>query len=192
MRINPFMRIFSLATIALLTTAEALARAGGGGGFGGGGGGGGGFSGGGGGFSGGGGGSISLDSPAKIAVFILTFIIFGVIAVLGKKRRGVTINRTIQFGHGRRHEINVDLVTNKLLSIDPDFSTEAFMARLNAAFLKIQNSWCSMDLEPMRPFVSDGIYERFTLQLDEMRATGWRDQIVDSWTNDGIDRRRGR
>jgi tellurite resistance protein len=57
---------------------------------------------------------------------------------------------------------------------DPAFDENAFLARVDAAFRKAQSAWCAQELEPLRPFVSDGVFERFSLQIAEQRAAGWR------------------
>src|SRR5260221_711108 len=64
-----------------------------------------------------------------------------------------------------------------LFAPDPAFDTDAFRARLTSAFVKIENAWCAQNLEPARPFVSDSIYERFQLQLQEQKDLGYRDQM---------------
>ena len=53
----------------------------------------------------------------------------------------------------------------------------AFGIGLCAAFVQIQKAWSQQDLRPVRHFVSDGIYERFTLQIREQRDMGYRDHM---------------
>jgi predicted nucleic acid-binding Zn ribbon protein len=60
---------------------------------------------------------------------------------------------------------------------DPNFSEPAFCQRVSAAFFKIQNAWVAQDLKTVRPFISDGVYERFLLQFAEQKAVGYRDQL---------------
>ena len=43
--------------------------------------------------------------------------------------------------------------------------------------MKIQESWSAQDLSQIKHFVSDGIFERFTLQIQEQRDMGYRDFI---------------
>ena len=43
--------------------------------------------------------------------------------------------------------------------------------------MKIQHAWCQQDMQPTRAFVSDGIFERFTLQIQEQKALGYRDHM---------------
>ncbi len=60
---------------------------------------------------------------------------------------------------------------------DPGFDEARFLARVGRAFARAQESWCAQALEPLWPFVSDGVLERFTLQIEEQRAEGWRQGI---------------
>jgi uncharacterized tellurite resistance protein B-like protein len=64
-----------------------------------------------------------------------------------------------------------------LLRSDPDFDANAFLQRFRAAFLKIQKSWSAQGLSQIKHFVSDGIFERFTLQIQEQQDMGYRDFI---------------
>ena len=52
-----------------------------------------------------------------------------------------------------------------------------FSDRVRGAFRTAQTAWCAQDLTPLRPFVSDGVYERFAIQIDEERALGYRDRM---------------
>jgi uncharacterized tellurite resistance protein B-like protein len=61
-----------------------------------------------------------------------------------------------------------------LRQTDPDFQERRFLERVETAFRKAQSSWCEQNLEPLRPFVSDGVFERFALQIEEQKEDGWR------------------
>ncbi len=67
---------------------------------------------------------------------------------------------------------------------DPAFDPEAFCERVTAGFLKLQDAWCRQDLRAVRPFISDGVHERFSIQFAEQKALGYHDQmeqvVVDS------------
>jgi len=60
---------------------------------------------------------------------------------------------------------------------DPAFDEVAFMDRVRVAFVTIQHAWCGQNLTAVRAFISDGVYERFSLQFDEQRAQGLRNQM---------------
>jgi hypothetical protein len=60
---------------------------------------------------------------------------------------------------------------------DPAFDPIAFYRRAQAAFLKIQDGWCSHNLQLIRPFISDAVHERFAIQIREQQALGYRDRM---------------
>lgn len=65
----------------------------------------------------------------------------------------------------------------QLQQYDPHFDEASLAERLRTAFLKIQHAWSIQDLSLLRQFVSDGIYERFALQIEEQRARGFRNHM---------------
>jgi len=67
----------------------------------------------------------------------------------------------------------------KLRAGDPAFDLAGFYGRVRLAFDRIQASWCAQNLEPVRPFISDGIHERFSIQFEEQKAFGYRDTMAD-------------
>lgn len=60
---------------------------------------------------------------------------------------------------------------------DRAFDEPAFEERVTNAFLKIQDAWARQDLTSVRPFISDGIHERFNLQFEEQRRFGYRNAM---------------
>jgi uncharacterized tellurite resistance protein B-like protein len=158
---------------------ESFGRAGGGGGYSGGGGGGfsGGGSFGGGSFHYGGGGGGSEVPPWMAIVIILGFIVFNIVA--NSRRNSETSAGGEDYGAGERR-IDPDeqrRAVAELRRMDPAFDPIHFGERFKSAFLQIQGAWSGQQLEPVRRFVSDGIFERFTLQIAEQRALGYRDHM---------------
>jgi predicted lipid-binding transport protein (Tim44 family)/uncharacterized tellurite resistance protein B-like protein len=172
-----------MLAVLLLSIESAWGRAGGGGGYGGGGGGGG-FGGGGGGGFGGGGGSFgggggSGGGDAPPGVIIIAFVVFIALALASRTARNQHVTRTIRRGRAlqERNAINVGLFA--ISTRDPGFSEAAFLDRVQQAFLKIQTAWCQQDLSGVRAFISDGIHERFSLQVGMQQAEGIRDEMQD-------------
>jgi len=60
---------------------------------------------------------------------------------------------------------------------DAGFDEERFLGRVRRAFERAQSAWCEQQLEPLRAFVSDGVFERFSLQIQEQIADGWRQSM---------------
>jgi hypothetical protein len=57
---------------------------------------------------------------------------------------------------------------------DEAFDGDRFSDRVTRGFTKIQEAWCAQDLSPVQHFVSDGVHERFSLQIAEQKEEGWR------------------
>ena len=182
-RFRLWLGVVFLVTIpfVLLCTGEAWARAGGGGSFGGGGGGfgGGGFSGGGGsGGSGDGGDLIALiiwlvfKHPVIGIPLIIAFIAFTVMT--SKETHSHHMTRTIRRAIKHQEKrLQVEAI-DKIQTKDPQFSLVDFLRRVETAFEKIQYAWSDQELAPVRPFISDGIHERFSLQIAMQQAEGIR------------------
>jgi hypothetical protein len=62
-------------------------------------------------------------------------------------------------------------------SRDPAFSLDAFTQRVSAAFLAVQDGWSRQDMGPARAFVSDGVMERFAIQLAMQKDEGFRNSM---------------
>jgi hypothetical protein len=174
--------VFYLA-LAVMSAAVAYGRAGGGEGFGGGGdfGGGGGF--GGGGFGGGGfgfghgGGGFGYGggtaSPIGVLFFIGLIIVVCLIDYLSHMNQG-----EIQLPGVRRPTPDLEKqCVEALRTADPAFDPAAFYARVAAGFVKTQSAWSAQDLRPVRPFVSDGVHERFDLQFMEQKDADYRNVV---------------
>ena len=152
-----------------------LAQAGGGGSFG---------SGGGGGSGGGDGGALfellfwlvfavpEIGVPA--ALVVIAVVVFG-----GKAGARANQGRVIRQGRPRRERARAASTTD-LTATDPDFDPTAFLDRVRRAFHVAQDAWCAQDLAPLRPFVSDGVFERFSLQVADQVAAGWRQRMDDT------------
>lgn len=164
-----------------VTAATAWARAGGGDGYGGGSGGGG--SGGGG--SGGDGIGLLLYFLIRLCVEYpvigvpLTIIVIVLFVVGGQKGQSAYQRNVIYRGQGAGEGNLQAEALRALQQADPGFNLAAFRTRLTDAFGKIQEAWCEQRLELVRPFVSDGIHERFSLQLMEQKDLGYRDHMED-------------
>jgi hypothetical protein len=154
----------------------AALQAGGGGSFGGGGGGGGG------GGSGGDGDGLfwilywlirlAFEVPV-IGVPLLLMV--AILAIVGSRKgwwkhqeRTIARARPMRVAHASLG------VADQLRTSDPSFDEARFLGRVQQAFQRAQSSWCAQSLEPIRSFVSDGVFERFSLQIEEQQRDGWR------------------
>jgi len=175
-------RLFLLIVfvVLLLTASSVFARAGGGGSYGGGGGGGGG---------GAGGGSgmgylfvmlirLAIERPL-IGVPLLIVVIILLIK-FGKKTRSGYETRTITRAgrlNTEQDQIKMEEALQSLIQRDPAFTPAAFLQRAGIAFTELQTAWSDQDLGGVRQFISDGINERFSLQVEMQRQEGFRNRM---------------
>lgn len=181
---------------SVLATSIAAARPGGGGSFRGGGGGGsrGGFSGGsrssggyGGGYHSSWGGGSSLGSRsvattdgdgfgAVFAVFLVVGIVIVVVAA-SRRRRDGDDDAYRSLARSRRRD---PPSLAPLQARDPALTFESIAQRVQRMSAILNDAWCSGDMRAARPFVSDGVYSRFQVQLGLMQGEGRRNVMKDA------------
>ena len=67
----------------------------------------------------------------------------------------------------------------EFLRQNPEFKLEEFQAKVEKAFIEIQNSWSKGEISAARRFMTDGVYQRFTTQLAMMKLLKQRDEQSD-------------
>jgi len=172
--------LFLSAGLFLLACDIAFARAGGGGGFSGGGGGGGG-----GGSGGGGGGGIIIYPLFRLVIEHPLIGIPVVCAVLyfmylsSKKGNSAYVSNTIRRGNAIGRSMHIQKGLDKIRERDPAFTPEAFIERCRNLMPSVQYAWSGQDMTPVRHFISDGVFERFSLQIEIQKGSGVRNQMSD-------------
>ena len=63
---------------------------------------------------------------------------------------------------------------------DPNLTVESIIQRVQHMSAILREAWCAGDMKPARPFVSDGVFSRFQVQLELMRAEGTRNAMSDA------------
>lgn len=173
-----------LLVALIMFPVVVLARAGGGGGFSSGGGfSGGGFSGGGSGGGDGGGAIIELiiwliflhpQIGIPLAIVAAVFFVYS-----SRQGRSAYVSHVIRGGYTAQDQRLRDSGIAKIKQRDPGFDVESFLERVEAGFPQVQAAWSDQDMTPVRPLVSDGIYERFQLQLEMQKQAYLRNVMQD-------------
>jgi hypothetical protein len=115
---------------------------------------------------------------ALLFLVVLPFCFF-LLAYLRGQNVGVGCTNTTSAEHGgyRAGQQDHEAAEATIEATDPGFDAGGFLSRFNAAFLQIQKAWQQQDMRPVLHFVSDGVFERFTLQIQEQRDMGYRDHM---------------
>lgn len=187
--------LIALALLPLLLAVadDALARAGGGHSYGGGGGGGSHSSGGGshGGGGRGGGADIGWLLWALFRLIVWSFRVspFLGIAVLGglaflvraffRMQPGARTGRAIQELDAQRLKPPPGDPLAPIRARDPALDRRRFQERVVHAFVRAQEAWSAGDLRPIRPFVTDAVWSRFSILIDLNQRRGRRNLCGD-------------
>ena len=178
LKLNRPIVLLLLTGAALLICDDLLARAGGGGGFSGGGGGGGGSSGG--------------DGLGVIIYLLIRLIIekpligipLAIMVIVGfiltaKKGRSASVSRTIRRGGTAAASLRLRGEMEKIIARDPAFNAERFKKRCAKLLPDIQYAWSKQEMTPVRHFISDGVFDRFSLQIEMQKGSGIRNIMKD-------------
>ncbi len=180
---------------AVLSPVDAWARPGGGGSYrggGGGGGGGGGSRGGGGGYrsgssSSGGiyyGGSSGSSDGGEIVLIVMAIVIGLIVFSLVRRGRTAAFRDTRQAIWQAQQAATAPLrqaaTLDALRTRDPNLTENDLFRRVHEMSRILRDAWCNGDMRPARPFVSDGVYSRFQVQLAMMRQENRRNVMADA------------
>lgn len=124
------------------------------------------------------------------AFILLLFIV----AILIMRRKGGMFGATgggTSAGASRRIDRqSLDALGQK----DPNFSAADIEAKVKTWSMMFETAWAKGDMSPCRPFLSDGLYNTYQMQLDMMKQNGEASRTEDlavmvctaeRWTQDG-------
>ena len=106
-----------------------------------------------------------------IILCIILLIVFGYLKKTGKlKNIKNSINSTITSNYSESFNQIVDntiSVSEQIRQIDPEFSSDNFLAWTREVFLKIQQAWTDRNWKVIRPFESNELFNIHNSQLNE-------------------------
>lgn len=80
-------------------------------------------------------------------------------------------------------------------ALHPDFNEEQFINKIKTAFVEIQNAWAAKDINRVRRFITDGMYQRVNTQFKMMNILEQRNDlekltiksvVIDKIESDGL------
>ncbi len=118
------------------------------------------------------------------AIGIPLVIVIIVISIIVKKKNLNKQYSTIQQAGNRNLNQAQDAVATqtalaKIKQRDPQFTAAALIKKSTSAFIEIQQAWSDQDLSQVRRFISDGVNERFSLQIEMQKKQGIRNNMED-------------
>lgn len=104
-----------------------------------------------------------------IAVIVYVFWHFG-----GEVRSSSGLNRIPAYSKPRPENFTLP---NAFLQSNPSFNQALFIGKVRTAYMAIQQAWMIQDLNLVRRWISDGVWQRFNTQFAIMRALGQRNTM---------------
>ncbi|MFA7146515.1 MAG: TIM44-like domain-containing protein [Candidatus Riflebacteria bacterium] len=95
--------------------------------------------------------------------------------ILYKKGDNAFMGFVISKGSNIMDEAEDKRTLIELQETDPYFNKQTFVERIKKSFVVIQDAWTKRDLKDGEFFLSDGTYEQFSIQLEELK----RDHVID-------------
>ena len=129
-------------------------------------------------YSGGGGGSPPFWSLVPLIIIISLVVVGSIVQGRQQPRHHSTPQEVSPWDialtqlAGERQRI-----LTQIKEVDSGFNELAFLANVKTAFVTIQNAWMQQDMVTAEHFVTDGIYEKFSVQFREQRLLGYREKL---------------
>ncbi len=149
-------------------------------------------------------GASCMGVPIGLIVFII-LIVLVIISARNKNKNsgggayqggsygGTPVQTSVQ----RTPDSALRPVSDYTASVDPGFSTAEMQTKLSNLYVQLQDNWCAKDISPLRPYLTDELYNQSERQLDQIRKANQTPHIeriavlgvnVRGWFNrDGMD-----
>ncbi|MHB2025575.1 MAG: TIM44-like domain-containing protein [Elusimicrobiota bacterium] len=116
-----------------------------------------------------------IGLPLTLLIVYASWQVYGqadpVLATSGQMHQA--ISRGLEYQDSRRLSGALETIKKR----DPGFNPAGFLSRAGQAFLAVQSAWSRQDLSPARAFVSDGVMERFLIQIEMQKSLGERNAM---------------
>ncbi len=120
--------------------------------------------------------STSSDGDSD-AGFLPTVIAFAVIVLIGVvMSRSKTKNKSVPEGATRTAQESLRPM-NEYVQLDPKFDATAFGEKLGNLYVQMQNCWQAKNIESVRPYFTDALYQQMDRQLDALRRNGYTNYV---------------
>lgn len=120
--------------------------------------------------------STSSDGDSD-AGFLPTVIVFAVIVLIGVvMSRSKTKNKSVPEGATRTAQESLRPM-NEYVQLDPKFDATAFGEKLGNLYVQMQNCWQAKNIESVRPYFTDALYQQMDRQLDALRRNGYTNYV---------------
>lgn len=121
----------------------------------------------------------AIEYPTVGVPLLIVVVVIIVVASIYGSREGTEqyVDFTIRRGDRLQKSSQLKTAEQALRNRDPAWNSAPFLTRMKKGFMAIQDGWSRREPAAFQNFVSDGVWERFTLQIDELRSLGRIDRM---------------
>ncbi|MDO4567875.1 MAG: TIM44-like domain-containing protein, partial [Clostridia bacterium] len=116
---------------------------------------------------------IPLD-PTTAIIVIVVVIVLGLITGRKRVRKGAAAAPNIAGGAAT---VMNSAALAALREKDPGFSEAILCEKLGNVYVRMQESWERKEFDPMRPYLTDGLFNQLRNQLDEFIRNGTTNRV---------------
>ena len=116
-------------------------------------------------------GSSSGGGGFSVVGLVIVIIIIVLIVKGGNKNRNVSGGGPRPAGAAVTPDSALQPM-NAYRSLDPNFNEAAFRERLANLYVQMQQEWHNKNIEPLKPYMTDGFWNQMDRQLDQKRKAG--------------------
>lgn len=109
--------------------------------------------------------------PFPLNLIVVALIV--IVAYYAKRKAGAVSVYNSMAGT----DISVKSSYHNFTAKIPGFDQKLFMGKVEKAFVEIQNAWQEQNLRAVRRYISDSVYQRFTVQFKMMQKLGQSNKI---------------
>ena len=110
--------------------------------------------------------------PLWVIVLIIVFLIFG----SKKKKKGGGSRRNVPAGAQPTDQATLRPRT-EYTALDPGFREADFTDKISNLYVRMQNAWEAKAFEPMRPHMTDNLYNQFSRQLESYQKNNRTNRV---------------
>lgn len=115
------------------------------------------------------------DDPAVFGVIVVVLIVFWLFIKFGSKKKHTP---SVSGGGATPTDQSTLKPISEFLEADPEFAEAAFTEKLSNLYVQMQQCWQGKDIEPLRPHMTDMLYNQMDSQLQSLVRLG-RTNYVD-------------
>ena len=124
------------------------------------------------------------SSNGGLSFLVVVFLVLVVVVMISIARSRTNDTRRAildaEYQYQAAPQVPRSVSLEALRARDPNLTEASIVERVKQMSVILREAWCGGDMHPARPFVSDGVFSRFQVQLELMRAEGLRNVMSDA------------